>query len=156
MLYHKEPLYVPHTVFHITLPVITVYIPQQHYWIDLRNGQGLHGLWGRHWIYRRVRKILEKWLLSLTYLTVRPSDRMEHIASSRRSFMSFVYSIIILKPCNLYLLYAFVPTKLHLKRTSHTSTVQQHPAYGEHAATSTQSTTSITGKKIQTCDLNSI
>ena len=31
------------------------------------------------------------------------------------------------------------------ERTSHTSTVQQQPHYGEHATTSTQSTTSITG-----------
>jgi len=42
------------------------------------------------------------------------------------------------------------------ERTSHTSTVQQQPGYGGHAATSTQSTTSITSKKIQTGDLNSI
>ena len=41
------------------------------------------------------------------------------------------------------------------ERTSHTSTVQQQPDYGEHATTSTQST-SITTKKIQTGDLNSI
>ena len=40
--------------------------------------------------------------------------------------------------------------------TSHTSAAQQQPGYGGHATTSTQSTTSITVKKIQTGDLNSI
>jgi len=41
-------------------------------------------------------------------------------------------------------------------RTSHTGTVQQQPDWGEHATTSTQSTTRITGTKIQTGNLNSI
>jgi len=36
------------------------------------------------------------------------------------------------------------------ERTSHTSTVLQQPDYGEHATTSTQSTTSITGMLPQT------
>ena len=31
-----------------------------------------------------------------------------------QQYIHVMYFIIVLKPCNLYLLYAYVPTKLHL------------------------------------------